>query len=320
VKFHAIMIIRDEADVIGECLTHLLTWCDSLSVYDTGSTDGTWEIVRDAASKDRRINPVASEPVIAEGDTRGYLFSRVRDRFKPGDWIARVDADEFYHVSPREWIAANVAPHEARVFAQMYEFVLTKADYAAYEAGLPCPPNDINRPVQERVTRYIIQSDVEPRFFRFRGGMRWAPGQPGPWNPGLPAVKRIPVRHYRWRSFEQLRRRCALRRAMAEISYHGSHWVIPWRDWLVDDADPWLREWRPGEVLPEWHDTNHQPTGRRGLAQRALYWSGAVAVLDLLRPGWPRGRRPRALPEGFDEVLRAQQDPPPSTRKNASMS
>jgi glycosyltransferase involved in cell wall biosynthesis len=318
VKFHAIMIIRDEADVVCECLTHLLTWCDSLSIYDTGSTDGTWDLIHEAARRDRRINPVASEPVIAEGDTRGYLFSRVRDRFRSGDWIARVDADEFYHAPPREWLVSNVAAHEARVFAQMYEFVLTKADYTAFEAGLPCPPNDTTRPVQERVTKYIIQSDVEPRFFRFRRGMQWGPGQPGPWNPGLPAARRIPVRHYRWRSFEQLRRRCALRQAMAEISYHGSHWAIPWRDWLVDDADPWLKSWKPGEVLPTWNDTNHLPTGVRKFAQDALYRTGLVSAMDAFRREWPRGRKPRPLPEGFQS--RVQQDPPPSTRKNASMS
>jgi glycosyltransferase involved in cell wall biosynthesis len=299
------MIVRDEADVIGECLAHLLSWCDSLSIYDTGSTDGTWDIIQDAAARDRRLIPVASEPVIVEGDTRGYLFSRVRERFRPGDWIARVDADEFYHESPRDWIPAHVASHEGRVFAQIYEFVLTRSDYAAFEAGVPCPANDESRPVQERVTKYIIQSDVEPRFFRFRRGMQWGPGQPNPWNPGLPAVRRIPVRHYRWRSFRQLKQRCALRQAMAAISYHGSHWGIGWRDWLVDDNDPWLKSWRPGEVLPAWNDVNHLNVGWTRRVQEWVYRGRLAGIADVLRPAWPASRQPRPLPEGFEEKVRA---------------
>jgi len=292
------MIVRDEADIIGECMEHLLSWCDALHVYDTGSTDGTWDLVNDAARRDRRVNPLASEPVVPEGDTRGYLFSRVRHTFRAGDWVARVDADEFYHVSPREWLPAHVRPHESRVFAQMYEFVLTHAELASHERGEYVRAIDRALPVPERLNRCVIEPVVEPRFFRFRRNMHWAPTHGNPWNPGLPAVQRIPVRHYRWRSFEQMRSRCELRRAMAAISYHGVHWHKGWREWLWDDRDPRLLTWRPGDQLPRRNHTNHLSTGMRKVAQQLLYRSGLPHVLDVVRRPWPDGVKPRPLPQG----------------------
>src|SRR5436190_61230 len=59
--FHGIMVLRDEGDIVAQVLTHLLTWVDSLHVYDTGSTDGTWEIVEEAARGDRRGRAVGGE-------------------------------------------------------------------------------------------------------------------------------------------------------------------------------------------------------------------------------------------------------------------
>src|SRR5437762_4185 len=52
--FHGIMVVRDEGDIVAQVLAHLLTWVDSLHVYDTGSMDGTWEIGEDAARGERR--------------------------------------------------------------------------------------------------------------------------------------------------------------------------------------------------------------------------------------------------------------------------
>src|ERR1044071_5132336 len=49
-----IMVVRDEGDIIGEVLAHVMSWADSLHVHDTGSSDGTWEVVREWAARERR--------------------------------------------------------------------------------------------------------------------------------------------------------------------------------------------------------------------------------------------------------------------------
>src|SRR5277367_5352236 len=45
-KIHCIALCKNEADVIGACLREAVQWADFIYVYDGGSTDGTWEVVR----------------------------------------------------------------------------------------------------------------------------------------------------------------------------------------------------------------------------------------------------------------------------------
>src|SRR6267142_3346994 len=103
-RFHGLMLVRDEEDILPQCLDHLLTWIDGLYVMDLGSTDATWDIVHSYAAKDRRVFPLLSEPIIYGEGVRSFLFARFRDRFANGDWIMKVDADEFYHIPPPEFV------------------------------------------------------------------------------------------------------------------------------------------------------------------------------------------------------------------------
>ena len=47
---HALSLIKNEADVIGQSLAAAAAWADCIYVYDNGSDDGTWEIVRELAA------------------------------------------------------------------------------------------------------------------------------------------------------------------------------------------------------------------------------------------------------------------------------
>ena len=41
-RFVVLLPLRDEADIIGQCLRHLLEWAGAIYVFDTGSVDETW--------------------------------------------------------------------------------------------------------------------------------------------------------------------------------------------------------------------------------------------------------------------------------------
>ena len=56
--FFALLPVRDEADIIGQCLDHALRWADEIYVFDTGSVDNAWEIVQEFASRDKRVVPM----------------------------------------------------------------------------------------------------------------------------------------------------------------------------------------------------------------------------------------------------------------------
>jgi hypothetical protein len=77
----------------------------------------------------------------------------------------------------------------------------------------------------------------------------------------------------------------------------GEHWAVEdWRDWLADARDPLLLTHTPGAPLPDPALTNHLPRGARAAAQRVLYGSGVVGLVDRFLPGfdpaWTPAHRP----------------------------
>ena len=282
-RYHGIMVLRDEGDIIAHTLTHLLTWVDSLHLLDTGSTDDTWDIVNDFARRDGRVRPVGREDIPYHNGLRAVLFGRVRHTFEDGDWFARLDADEIYHVLPPLFIQERLAPHESRVFAQLFEFLMTQAQHRAWEAGDPTL-SDRSRPIESRLTRYVVQDFPEPRLFRYRRGMRWPESSYVPLRGGLIAQARVPVRHYRWRDPQQAAQRCALRNAArAAGAQTGPHWTLSdYREWLANDEDPRLLSWSPGQDLPDPRLSNHLPHRARRLGQHIFYRTGLVRMVDAL--------------------------------------
>jgi len=78
----ALIITRDEEDVIGQCLD-LLQWADERVVIDSGSTDATCEIARAHGAR------VIHNAWPGYGAQRNFGGEQCR-----GDWILAVDADE----------------------------------------------------------------------------------------------------------------------------------------------------------------------------------------------------------------------------------
>lgn len=287
-RIHALLLVRDEGDIIEHCLEHLLTWAAGVYVLDTGSTDGTWERINERALADPRIIAPQQTTDLFECGMRSRLFDLHRRHFRPGDWIARADADEFYHIDPREFLRDRVAPHEGRVAVLQYLFVLTRPEADAWHEGLESIA-DRARPIEERRRHYILEPFPELRFFRYRRTMRWFPQRPDPANPGPMAIQRIPVRHYRFRDPPQIRARLKQRqRVAAATPLVGRHWAnerVHHATLAIDD--PRLRFWQPGTPLPdhtgEWPEPDAHlaidDTGRLGqfCHSRGLAWT-----LDLI--------------------------------------
>lgn len=79
-----VLIVKDEAEVLAECLAAVTRWVDELVVYDTGSTDDTLAIARAAGA------------TVIEGywdDDFGAARNRALAHCR-GEWILWVDADE----------------------------------------------------------------------------------------------------------------------------------------------------------------------------------------------------------------------------------
>jgi hypothetical protein len=299
------MPVRDEGDIIGQCLGELLKWADGIYLFDTGSVDETWDVIQDWAARDKRVKPLRRDSVyFSDATLRAWIFHHCREVLRNGDWFLRVDADEFYHLPPPEFVRTRMRPHETIAWYQVYDFRLTVSEVKAWEAGLETKADRV-RPIEQRRRWFTPRLYTEPRLCRYRDTMRWPASASFPYNAGFLARERLPIRHYPHRDPAQLERRCRLRAFMREdanwVVDAGHHWGTPeWRQFITPDDLPDLQYWKPGTDLPEVRWTNHLPPPYKRLAQRLVH-ALALPLLDPLRPGWVEGTYPGKIP---DEIVR----------------
>jgi glycosyltransferase involved in cell wall biosynthesis len=307
-KFYAILCTRDEDDIIEQSLRALTRWADRVYVFDTGSVDQTWDIVQEVSRTNPTVVTVAREPLWFADQVRGYVFDLVRPDFREGDWIARVDSDEFYHVSPPEFVRRHLKAHETCVYHQYYDFWLTKTEARAL-SSLPAVTAERIKPIVERRRFYIPSLYAEPRLCRYRARMHWPASHTFPVNAGFIAKPRMPIRHYPNRDPLQMQKRTRLRAMMIEAKESAGlftqvhHWrETDWKQHLVDEDDPRLACYVPGADLKSPGYENHVATRRKRVFQRLLNVV-LVPFLDQHRRRQPVFK-PARLPDTLQSQLR----------------
>jgi glycosyltransferase involved in cell wall biosynthesis len=313
------MLVRDEDDIIEQCLEHLLTWIDVAYILDLGSTDRTWEIVQEFASRDRRIVPVESSPYVFNNSLRGYVFEKFRYQFKERDWVLRLDADEFYHIAPPEFVRERLSVGETCVYLGWYFFRLTSRECDDYEKGRVDVFKDRMRSITERRRYFKLTEHTEPRMFRYRASMKWTPTGSFPLHAGYVARERIPIRHYPHRDPPQMEKRYALRTKMLRLdSEVFPQWKLDdWRKEVIDfdpismsskertavgeglSATPGhntgpLHVWKHETALPRITGSSHLSPYAKRLVQRTIH-SPVISIIDHFRSGWPPSTEPHLL-------------------------
>jgi hypothetical protein len=225
---------------------------------------------------------------------------------RSGDWFLRVDADEFHHISPRDFVRDRMRSFETIAYHQYYDFQLTKSDVAAWLLSAD-KAAERARPIDVRRRHFIPSVYSEPRLCKYRSTMRWPPSVSFPINAGYVARERLPIRHYPHRDPEQLRRRCVLRAMMMASKQNNQHWSQPelhhwtqldWKKFVIPDNNPNLRLWTPGTPLPLYHFDNHLAPQSKRLAQRLVH-SCLLPLLDCFRPEWPSDAGPMSIEDGI---------------------
>src|SRR6516164_2589396 len=87
------MIVKDEAHVILKCLESVRPLVDYVLVVDTGSTDGTQQIVRDYLSHEKLAGIVVEEPWQNFAYNRTFALQALRKTPKV-DYVRIIDADD----------------------------------------------------------------------------------------------------------------------------------------------------------------------------------------------------------------------------------
>jgi glycosyltransferase involved in cell wall biosynthesis len=302
-QLFCLLPVRDEADIISQCLDHLLIWADKIFIFDTGSIDTTWEIVQEYALKHKQVIALKKDHVyFSESRLRSYLFHVARQEMREGDWFLRVDSDEFHHISPKEFIKERLQKHETIVYHQYYNFEITESEVAnlsSYEAIV----GERQKPLIDRRRYYTISEYTEPRLCKYRASMKWPQTISYPYNAGFVARERLPIRHYRFRDPLQMEHSTRLRAAMLsdnqnDLSWTNKeefHWATDdWKKFVVKDDMPGLKFWKLGSMLPEVKQFNHLSPILRRTAQRIIH-SMFLPMLDKRRASFSETAYPQKI-------------------------
>jgi glycosyltransferase involved in cell wall biosynthesis len=216
-KIHGLCLVKNEADVLQQTFMSALHWCDQIYVFDNGSIDGTWELVNELAKHYPQIVPYRQDDVTYSDGLLADFFNAFRSNAGPRDWWCRLDADEFYIDDPRIFLA-KIADTFRIIWAAVFTYYFTDRDAISYEQD---PVKYLGTPVEQRL-RYYQNDWGVPKFFRHSDDIMWTHGDG--WPEALSRAPAYPVRiwmkHYQYRSPEQIERRLLTRRPVIESFRH----------------------------------------------------------------------------------------------------
>ena len=231
-KIHSICVVKNEADVVAQSLAAAAVWSDHVYVLDNGSTDGTWEEVHAVAERHPEVLPWKQDPRPFSFSMRREPFEHFRSAAAGGDWWCRLDADELYIDDPREFLS-RVPRWYSSVWSASFQFYFTDRDVARYEEDPSLYADDV--PVGEKC-RWYLNNWSEKRFFRHTPRLRWADGWPqGTYDAVCP--RRIRLKHYQYRSPEQIQRRLDDRRNAPSANFSHER-TVDWEASIVQRGAP----------------------------------------------------------------------------------
>jgi hypothetical protein len=239
------MLVRNEADILEETVTHNAALLDWLLVVDCGSDDGSTALLRRLAVTLPNVVLAAELPPSLPEDVRCHLWNRYRKELTPRDWWVTVDADEFLDGNVRAVIAGAAHEGADHVFSRHANFYYTAAEYRAWQEGRESEA-DRGRPIAERRRHYRMHVSMI-RAFRNLPWLRWEEGTYLPKRLARAGSRRLGFRHYQWRDPVQIAARLAIR-AEAGLSESlrklNPHWDLKRiSEVLSPDNDPTLRLW-----------------------------------------------------------------------------
>ena len=104
--------VYNSAPYLKECVASLLgqTYNDlQIVLIDDGSTDGSWDILKELARQDKRVE-VYRKPNGGVASTRNQLLGKVR-----GEWVLFVDSDDWIELDAIEALLKEQAESQAEV-------------------------------------------------------------------------------------------------------------------------------------------------------------------------------------------------------------
>jgi hypothetical protein len=237
----AVMMVRDEVDIIDATVAHLMNNVDVLYVADNRSVDGTRELLGDMAALHHGRIVVTDDQEVGYWQSAKTTALARRAHADGHAWVVPCDADEL-------WLAYDGRPVREYLAGVPFDVQVVLADLLYHV------PTGLDNPEESNPVRRIGWRQPEPAGLpkvacRLRSSLTIMPGNHDAVYKATSRVNRqrgLLIRHYTWRSEDQyvrkIRNGLEAYQATDLPSAIGEHWRM-WEGHSDDDIRAHYREW-----------------------------------------------------------------------------
>ena len=224
-KIIGFMIVKNEADILGQTLQSLLDYggFDRILVFDNGSTDDTVAVAQRFAS-DRLV--VFDLPTPFSDNLKFENVYKHQHLMADADWFAILDADEVYRSHLRPLVEGAEKAGANMVCTRSAQFYFTEKD--------PSYGFDPQIPAEEQRPYYLVNYG-EPRVYRYQAGTQLSADFVKSKPSALKShTELLDIFHFQFRSQEQTQKRLDIR---LKNNQHSGNWghinSDKWIDYIV---------------------------------------------------------------------------------------
>lgn len=250
-KIIGMMTVRNEEDIVEECLDRANEYHDLIYVVDCGSDDQTVKIIKSVVARLPQVKFLGEIGPRHSRQVKRHIWSKFRDQFGLDTWWSVVDADEFLDEDPRPFVELAEAELADHIFSKSANFYLTDLELNKWLVSQETFA-DRERVIEERLTYYRMHTS-QVRIFRNLPWLRWNEDTHLPSFLAKPAQGRPVYRHYQYRDPVQIQNRIRTRREWLKDSavlIDNPHWdKEEWRQAIASADDPSLKKAVPGIPL-----------------------------------------------------------------------
>ena len=165
-KINAIMLIKDHVDIVEEALLYAMKFCHRIYIYDNHSTDGSWELVNEMASRFKELVIFGQTDEPSNRGLLNRIYNRYHNEYTNEDWWYVLHPDELLSESPQEYLKSALLANKNAMNVWLARFYLTNQEVTEFES------ENVNASIVKRRKYYSVNKS-EPRFFTNDPVRKW---------------------------------------------------------------------------------------------------------------------------------------------------
>lgn len=166
-RINAIIVVKDNVDIVEEALLYAMKFCHKIYIYDNHSTDGSWELVNEMAARFRELVIFGQTDESVGNALLSRIYNRFHSEYTNEDWWYVLKSDELLSESPKEQLTNAFLANKNAMKVWLARFYLTNQEVTDFGN------EDVTTSITKRRKYYSVNKS-EPRFFLNDPERKWS--------------------------------------------------------------------------------------------------------------------------------------------------